>query len=87
MSCQRKDQCTYIAAARGTPCDEPSLNKWCKEGKCVAKGTSGTPGNQTPIGNGTDSGGVQPQQPQQPEQPEQPQQPEQPSENNYDYWN
>ncbi|KAH3713966.1 hypothetical protein DPMN_073768 [Dreissena polymorpha] len=27
MECRRKDQCTYIAAARGTPCDEPSLNK------------------------------------------------------------
>ncbi|XP_052248945.1 uncharacterized protein LOC127856839 isoform X2 [Dreissena polymorpha] len=40
MSCLHDGYCTDIAAARGTPCDDPSLNKWCKDGKCVAKGTS-----------------------------------------------
>ncbi|KAH3869798.1 hypothetical protein DPMN_032969, partial [Dreissena polymorpha] len=39
MTCERDGNCLDIAAARGTPCDDPSLNKWCKEGKCVAKGT------------------------------------------------
>ncbi|KAH3877469.1 hypothetical protein DPMN_001336, partial [Dreissena polymorpha] len=42
MSCKQRDgECTDIAAARGTPCDKPSLNKWCKEGLCVDKGASG----------------------------------------------
>ncbi|KAH3796737.1 hypothetical protein DPMN_150307 [Dreissena polymorpha] len=41
MSCKGRDgSCYNIAAARGTPCDNPSLNKWCKEGLCVAKGAS-----------------------------------------------
>ncbi|XP_052267678.1 uncharacterized protein LOC127869275 isoform X2 [Dreissena polymorpha] len=40
MSCLHDGSCLDIAAARGTPCDDPSLNKWCKEGRCVAKGTS-----------------------------------------------
>ncbi|XP_052258254.1 uncharacterized protein LOC127862990 isoform X5 [Dreissena polymorpha] len=40
MSCFHDGFCYDIAAARGTPCDDPSLNKWCKEGKCVSKETS-----------------------------------------------
>ncbi|KAH3877106.1 hypothetical protein DPMN_000963 [Dreissena polymorpha] len=51
MSCKQRDgECTDIAAARGTPCDKPSLNKWCKEGLCVDKGASG---NQTVTANNT----------------------------------
>ncbi|KAH3711097.1 hypothetical protein DPMN_070597 [Dreissena polymorpha] len=39
MVCRYNGKRYNITAAHGTPCDNPSLNKWCKEGLCVAKET------------------------------------------------